>query len=132
MRYTNRLFYCPMGDHVIVQPRTNETLDGALSRLKRLARSYRTWGRSFRVEKKPDGILWWRVEYGKNTKLARWYASRLGDRTTIKENAGAVELAKAKATARHLKRKGEGAFKPYLESGNLLIMRIEPPREVPA
>lgn len=125
MKYTDPLLDCPVGEHLIVPPRTNETAEAAFKRLKRLARSYRKRGRSFRVEKKSDGILWWRVEFGKNSKLARWYAVSSGQSFIMKDQADASDLAKAKATARHLRRKGEGVFTPCLIDGALTVRRAD-------
>jgi hypothetical protein len=130
MKRMSRLFYFPLGESEIISPKPNETVDALHKRLLRLARSYRTWGRAFRVEKRVEGVLWWRVEPGQQTKLAWWYRLSVGGSIVMKHDAGPADLASAKATARHLRRKGAGIFAAALDGADLIISRLpnEPPR----
>jgi len=127
MKPMNRLFYTPLGEWEIVGPKPNETIDALYKRLSRLARSYRTWGRAFRVEKRDDGVFWWRVEPGQHTKLAWWYRLPVGEPFVMMQRAQHHDVASAKATARYLKGKGEGTFHVTLRDTDLIVCRQDAP-----
>ena len=131
MKHTDRLYYCPLGTHEMISPRANETLAQAFKRLHRLARSYAEQGRYFRVEQRPDGILWWRVTERRNSILARWFALPPGATHTLKQGASAADLQAAKATARYLRRKGEGRYRASLVDGCLVVERLPNVPDVP-
>jgi hypothetical protein len=126
MKYTDPLFYKPMGEHEIVTPRPGETIDHLYKRLHRLARSYRQFGRAFRVEKRDEGVLWWRVEAGEHTKLAWWYRLPVNQPFVMKPNAVTADLRQAQATARYLRRTGKGRFDVKLVSDELVVTRLAP------
>lgn len=124
MKFTDPLFYKPMGDHEIVSPRPSETIDRLYKRLHRLARSYRQFGRAFRVEKRHDGVLWWRVEAGEHTKLAWWYRLPVNHPFVMQRNAGMPDVKRAQATARYLRRTGKGSFDVKLAGDELIVTRL--------
>ena len=124
MKLTDGLYYKPLGFHEIVLPKPGETVDHLYKRLHRLARSYRKFGRAFRVEKHTDGVLWWRVEEGEHTKLVWWYRQPLGKPFVMFANAGKAELKKAQATARYLKRTGKGEFSVELSGAEVIVTRL--------
>lgn len=92
-------------------------------RLHRLARSYSQQGKYFRVEKRADGVLWWRVEAGENTKLAWWYRLPIDEPFVMHKAAGKGDLLKAQATARYLRRKNRGRFDAKLIESEIIVTR---------
>lgn len=124
MKKVDRLFYVAPGNWNIEEPKPGETVDQLYKRLERRARSYREYGRAFRVEKLANGVLWWRVEPGEHTKLARWYRLPFGETMSLGEAVSDKETEAAKATARYLRRKGAGAFAVRRECGRLLVTRL--------
>lgn len=124
MKYVDPLFYKPMGEHEVVTPRVGESIDHLYKRLHRLARSYRQFGRAYRVERRDEGVLWWRVEAGEHTKLAWWYRLPVDHPFVMKRNAATPDLRQAKATARYLRRTGKGHFEVTLVEDEVIVTRL--------
>jgi hypothetical protein len=118
-------FYTPMWEAVPEKPRKGETVDRLYKRLRRLAKNYQRWGRYFRVRRAGDVVLWQQVPQGHHTRLGQWHNLKQGEEFRILMIDPELELKRARATARYLRRAGKGRFHVDLEGDSLLIARVE-------
>jgi hypothetical protein len=105
------------------KPREGETVDRLYKRLRRLAKNYQRWGKYFRVRRVGDVVLWQRVPQGEHTRLGQWHNLKPGEDLRISAIEPELELKRARATARYLKRAGKGRFEVHLDGHSLLIAR---------
>jgi len=117
------LYYLPLDDSYLFEPKEGETLDALERKLKRLARSYRGEYRAYRIERRANGVLCSRVPPGKHIKLAPWYSLEPGQSVLLMREASASDLRAAKQTADYLRRKGAGSFSPRLDDDTLTVTR---------
>lgn len=110
-----------------VEPRTNESIDAFEKRLRRLAKSYLRWEKSFRVHRVGDVVIWERVPNGQHRKLDHWHALAPGESARLPAVDPTLQIKRAKATARYLKSSGKGQFRVALDAGDLVVTRITAP-----
>lgn len=131
-RLTDDCYYLEVGECRLFSPKSGETIDEAIARLKRRARNYRPRsGKAFRVDKINDTtIRWCRVEPGRERKLGAWRALEVGETAVIDEAATHEIFRAAQKTASYLNRSGAGVFDVRLNGQTLTVTRISA-RRVP-